>query len=221
MGTLTPEGVTLGLHVLAGFLALFAGAGALATKKGGRRHRKLGRVYVYAMTFVAGSALLLYGFDPTFTRLFLGLVAVFSYYFVFSGYRVLGRKRPADEPAAVDWAAVALLTLAGLGLLAMGGRLALEGVGFATVMLVFGVIGTGFGVSELRTFRSGDAVPRAWFTRHLSRMIGGYIATVTAFSTVNFTFLPVVVRWLWPTAVGVPAILILLRKYRTGPAAAA
>ncbi|HEV8643120.1 MAG TPA: hypothetical protein VGV13_18705 [Methylomirabilota bacterium] len=39
-------------------------------------------------------------------------------------------------------------------------------------------------------------------------MLGSYIATVSAFSVVNFTFLPVTMCWLWPTAVGVPAIVI-------------
>jgi uncharacterized membrane protein len=217
----TPEGIVLGLHVVAGFLALFAGAGALATRKGGRRHRRLGRVYVYSMTFVAGSALLLYAFDRTFTRLFLGLVAVFSYYFVFSGYRVLGRKRPADDPATADWVAVGLLTLAGLGLVAMGVRLVLDGEGFAAVLLVFGTIATGFAANDVRSFADPDPEPRAWLYGHLARMIGAYMATVTAFSTVNFAFLPVVVRWLWPTAVGVPAILLLLRNYRRGPATTA
>lgn len=221
MVTATPEGVVLGLHIVAGFIALFAGAGALATEKGGRRHRRLGRVYVYSMTFVAGSALLLYAYDRTFTRLFLGLVAVFSYYFVFSGYRVLGRKRPGDVAMAVDWIAVGLLTLAGLGLLALGARLALDGTDLAVVMLVFGGIATGFGTNDVRSFRTDGAEPRAWFYDHLTRMIAGYIATVTAFSTVNFGFLPVVVRWLWPTAVGVPAILLLLRRYRSGTPTAA
>ena len=47
----------------------------------------------------------------------LGFVAVFSFYFAFSGYRVLSRKRPADGPTAVDWAAVACLGLASLGIL--------------------------------------------------------------------------------------------------------
>lgn len=221
MVTATPEGVVLGLHIVAGFLALFAGAGALATEKGGRRHRRFGRVYVYSMTFVAGSALLLYAFDRTFARLFLGLVAVFSYYFVFSGYRVLGRKRPGDVATAVDWVAVGLLTLAGLGLLALGVRLALDGADLAAVMLVFGLIAAGFGANDVRSFRADGAEPRAWFYGHLTRMIAGYIATVTAFSTVNFAFLPVVVRWLWPTAVGVPAILLLLRRYRSGTPTAA
>lgn len=44
-------------------------------------------------------------------------------------------------------------------------------------------------------------------------MGAGYIATVTAFSTVNFLFLPLVARWLWPTVVGLPAIAHAIRRY--------
>ena len=45
-------------------------------------------------------------------------------------------------------------------------------------------------------------------------MIGSYIAAVSAFSVVNFHFLPPAVRWLWPSAIGVPAILLWIRYYR-------
>jgi hypothetical protein len=48
----------------------------------------------------------------------------------------------------------------------------------------------------------------------MGNMVGAYIATVSAFSVVNFTFLPPMVRWLWPTAVGVPLIFIWIRSYR-------
>lgn len=55
-------------------------------------------------------------------------------------------------------------------------------------------------------------------------MLGSYIAAVSAFSVVNFTFLPPIVRWLWPTAVGVPAILLWVnhyqKKFRRGTATA-
>ena len=44
---------------------------------------------------------------------------------------------------------------------------------------------------------------------------GGYITTVTAFSSVNFTFLPSVVSWMWPTVIGMPLIFLLVRRYRT------
>lgn len=209
------EDITLGLHILAGFAALFAGAGAFVTKKGGYRHRRLGRVYVGSMAFVSVSALALFVFDPNPSRQFLALVAVFSFYFVFSGYRVLSRKRVTDSPASVDWAATVLLVGAGVGLTAFGAAQLLSGTGFGTVMLVFGGIALWFGGNDIQQFRQGVSDSRAWFYGHLSRMAGGYIATVTAFSSVNFTFLPSLVSWLWPTVIGTPLIFLLVRRYRT------
>jgi len=37
---------------------------------------------------------------------------------------------------------------------------------------------------------------------------------VSAFSVVNFTFLPTAVRWLWPTAIGVPMITLWITYYK-------
>ncbi|WP_396613416.1 DUF2306 domain-containing protein (plasmid) [Haloferax sp. S1W] len=208
------EDATLGIHIIAGFVALFAGIGAIVTTKGGLRHRRAGRVYVGGMAVVALTSLLLFVFDPTPSRTFLALVAVFSYYFVFSGYRVLSRKRPTDRPETADWVAVGLLTGAGVGLLAMGGLLFQSGDRFAAVMLVFGAVGTGFGLKDIRAFRRSRADSREWFYEHIGRMGAGYIATVTAFSSVNFDFLPPVAAWLWPTVVGSPLIYLTIRKYK-------
>ncbi|WP_254271639.1 DUF2306 domain-containing protein [Haloarcula marina] len=215
----TAESATLWVHIAAGFLALFTGAGAFATTKGGLRHRRLGRTYVYGMAVVSGTALVLFALDPTANRQFLALVAVFSFYFAFSGYRVLSRKRPADAPTAVDWAAVGLYGLASVGLLVMGIAQSLAGNGFAAVMLVFGGLGTVLAVGDVRSFRTENE-PRAWLGEHATRMGGGYIATVTAFSAVNFVFLPTVGRWLWPTLVGTPVLVYLQRRYeaRSAPA---
>ncbi|RXK50180.1 DUF2306 domain-containing protein [Halorientalis pallida] len=207
------ETATLGSHIVAGFLALCAGLGALLTENGGQRHRQFGRVYVGAMAFVSGSALLLFALAPTQNRQFLALIAVFSFYFVFSGYRVLSRKRPADDPVLVDWVAVGLLCVAGLGLLVMGGLGLRGGSSFGTVLVVFGGISVGFGVRDVGLFRTDAAEPRAWFYEHLTRMGAGYIATVTAFSTVNFVFLPTVARWLWPTLLGTPVIFLAVQRY--------
>ncbi|WP_135362628.1 DUF2306 domain-containing protein [Halosimplex halophilum] len=210
---MTPEELTLWAHIAAGFVALFAGLGAFLTEKGGRRHRRLGRAYVYAMAFVSGSALVLFAFDPTFLRRFLALVAVFSFYFAFSGYRVLGRKRPTDGAAAVDWLAVGLVGAASVPLLAMGGVLALGGDSFAPMALVFGGIGAVFAGTDALKFRR-ERDRGAWVPEHVTRMGAAYIATVTAFATVNFGFLPTVVRWLGPTVVGTPVLIYLSATYK-------
>jgi uncharacterized membrane protein len=206
------ERAVLGVHIAAGFLALFAGGGAFGTRKGGRYHRRFGRIFVASMAVVSVSALVLYPFDPGFLRLFLSLVAVFSFYFAFSGYRALSRKRPADDAAAVDWLAAGLYGLASVGLLVLGGWRLLGGSGFGVVLLVFGALGGVFTLVDVRSFR-GERARGDWVGEHVTRMGGGYIATVSAFSAVNFGFLPPVVRWLWPTLLGVPLLIYLRRRY--------
>lgn len=211
----TLETLTLWLHIAAGTVALGAGVVALVTTKGGRRHRRAGRVFVYAMAVVVGTVLPLVVLAPTSFRIFLTLVAIFSGYLAFSGYRVLGRKRPADGAAPVDWAAAGLVVVAsaalgGWGLLRLAG-----GTTFGVVLVVFGAIGLGFGGTDLRTFRGGDGVGD-WMVTHLQRMVAAFIATVSAVSAVNLTGPLGVVAWLWPTAVFVPLITYWSRKYETG-----
>ncbi len=212
------EAVALALHVAAGVVALFAGLGALATTKGGLAHRRAGRVYVAAMAVVVGTVPVLLALDPTTLRAFLALVAVFSGYLAFSGYRVLSRKRPADDAHAVDWAAAGLVVAACLALGGWGVALLAAGDAFGVVMATFGGIGLSFGGADLRAFRA--AAGEEWLVDHLSRMVGAYVATVTAVSVVNHGPVPEVVAWLWPTAVGVPLILYWQGRYAdAGPLA--
>jgi uncharacterized membrane protein len=208
----TAETATLWIHIAAGFLALFAGVVAIVTQKGGPRHRRAGRWYVYAMAIVAGTALLLYGFEQSTDRTFLSLIAIFSFYFAYSGYRVLSRKRPADGPETVDWVALALLGLASLGMLGMGAGFQLAGDGFGIVLLVFGAIGSLLTARDVLAF-SDVRGAGTWVGEHVTRMGAGYIATVTAVSTVNFVFLPEIARWLLPTLVGSPLIAYAINRY--------
>lgn len=211
------ETVTLWIHIAAGVVALLTGVIALVTRKGGLRHRQAGRTYVASMGVVVVTVLPLLALDPSPNRVFLTLIAIFSGYFAFSGYRVLSRKRPVDNAEPVDWAAAVFVVGACLILGGWGVSLLLGGNSFGTVMIVFGVIGLTVGFSDLRVFR--DPVRRGpWMMDHLSRMMGAYIATVTAVSVVNLTMVSPVVSWLWPTAIGIPLIWYWFRKYsNTGP----
>lgn len=207
MLSVTPEGITLAVHIGAGFIALLAGAVALVSQKGGRPHVTAGKVYVAAMAVVVVTVLPLFVVEPgSFFRRFLLLVAVFSGYFVFSGYRVLDRKGATADGDSVDHFAAGLVSVACLGLGAWGALTVLGGDTFGVVMAVFGVLGLSFGVADLRAFRTGTG-GGSWLSSHVARMLGGYIATVTAVSAVNLAgVVPAVVSWLWPTAVGVPLI---------------
>jgi len=185
----------------------------MATAKGGPTHRRWGKVYYRAMAAVGLTAVVLGLARP---NIFLTLLAVFSFYNAFSGYRALAHKRP--EAARHDrsaWA-MAMVTLAASAALVVLGlvqptetwrRLGL-------VPVVFGAFGVFLGGIDLRTFARPPADPMAWWYRHMTRMLGSYIAALTAFSVINFTALPLTVRWLWPTVIGTPLIVVWTTYYK-------
>lgn len=203
----TLETWTLWVHVAAGSVAVLAGVGALLTQKGGPRHRTAGKLFVASMAVVVGTVLL--AFDPTTFRVFLSLVAVFSGYLAFSGYRALSRKRPADGATAVDWTAAGLVATACVALCGWGAVMLAGGTTFGVVLLSFGAIGLGFGAMDARAFRAGE---EAWIVTHLQRMVGAFVATVSAVSAVNLDFLGVV-AWLWPTVALTPLIVYWTNEY--------
>ena len=94
------------IHIVAGMLALGLAPAAMLTVKGGRAHRRWGKIYFWSMAVVAATAVSLGLWRP---KIFLALLAVFSFYLAFSAYRALFRKRPApgQGPRAIDWAAAA------------------------------------------------------------------------------------------------------------------
>ena len=203
------------IHILAGALALVVAPGAMVTVKGGRAHRRWGKIYFWLMAVVGLTAVVLGLWRPV---TFLVLVAVFSFYAAFTGYRVLGRKRPdrGDRPATLDWLAVwvtlaASLALVGLGLLPPSPAWAPRPV----VAVVLGAIGVALAGRDLRRFTRPPDDPRHWWFHHMTGMLTSYVAAVTAFSAVNFTVLPTTVRWLWPTLLGTVGIIAWVRYYRS------
>lgn len=213
----------LWIHIAAGMVAFFIGPGAMLTRKGSRWHRRWGKIFFWSMAVVALTALLLTFIRP---NIFLTLVAIFSFYSAFSGYRVLYRKRPdkGQKPGISDWTGASLTLLAGFGLLTIGiYNFSDSTFRLQPIFLAFGFIGSFIGGGDIHNFlRPFDLSKHRnnWFFQHMGNMIGAYIAAVTAFSATNFHFLPLVVRWLWPSVVFIPLLQIWTRRYRKQFAAA-
>ena len=197
------------IHIFFGSVALFAAPGAMLTRKGGLWHRRWGKIYFWSMAVVVLSAVVLSLMRP---GLFLLLVAVFSFYLAFTGYRVLYRKSPRQPATSLDWGGATLMLLGGGGLVGYGIS-QLRTTSFGAVAIVFGGIGLLLAASDVRAFLRPANDKRAWWFTHMTRMLAAYIATVTAFSAVNFQFLPPLPRWLWPTAAGLAGILAWRRHY--------
>jgi len=82
-----------------------------------------------------------------------------------------------------------------------------EGTGAQPVILVaFGSIGLTMALADWRDWSRGPINGKARIARHLGRMLGGTIATITAAGVVNLGFLPDLLVWLGPTALITPVI---------------
>ena len=145
--------VALALHIACGVVAFVCAPGALLTAKGGKAHRKWGRVYFWAMSGVAATALVLAFALPVF---FLAMVAIFSFYSAFAAYRILSLKDMYNgaRPKVTDWLAAVITGLSSFLLFLMGflkpelmgvGIIHVAGRPVSIVSVVFGIIGMRMG----------------------------------------------------------------------------
>ena len=205
----------LGVHIAAGAASFLLAPVALATAKGGKQHRRWGKVYLWSMGVVAATALPMALYRPV---LFLALVAVFSFYMAFSGYRVLLLKELARGGNAqpIDWIAATITLVASACLAGFGAFRPVWVQGFGIVSIVFGFIGMRAAVVQMVSFVRKPKEKMFWWYTHLGNFIGSYIAAWTAFSAVTLSqvFGNEWYVWLWPTIVGVPAIALTTAYYK-------
>jgi uncharacterized membrane protein len=205
----------LGVHVAAGVTCFILAPVALATAKGGKTHRRWGKVYFWAMAVVASTALVLAIWRPI---LFLALIAIFSFYSAFRGYRVLGQKDRVrgGKVKPLDWIAAALTALASLALLLLGAFKPSLVSNLGIPAIFFGLLGLWIVSGEVRGYLRRPTEKMFWWYSHLQGMIGSYIAAWTAFSVVTIGPHIHHAWWIWvaPASIGVPAIFATTAYYR-------
>ena len=197
------------LHILAGFISLGIAYFLLFIKKGDKRHKKFGMIYVYGMStiFVTAIPLSLLGeFNP-----FLFVIAIFSFYLAFSGYRQ-GRDRNGAREQ-IDKVLGVFITATGILFYYMAVSLFLIKDSMWITSVLFGSIALGLGFND---FRRMKIVERPNFydrsNLHLNLMLAGTIATTTAFIVTLDPFATLWLNWVAPTIVGTPIIIYFSKR---------
>lgn len=208
-GVQVPVDQILAFHIFAGVIALGCALTSVFAGKGKKLHIISGRLYFVGMIFIFLTALPLAFFNE---NEFLVFVSFLSFYFAFAGFR-FARNR-TGVPSKLDIIASVLLIFIGLSLWVLAALYFSKNNPNYIIPIVFGTVGISLGYQDLTTHLNRRATGKVRIEKHLSNMLAGTIAVLTAVSAVNINIQPIWIWWLLPTIFIAPLIAWWSRKVR-------
>ena len=193
--------ILLPIHILAGTIALLCAALAVSSEKGKRLHVLSGRTYFWCMATIFLTAIPM---SIISNNIFLFLIAIFSFYLAFAGMRFARNRK--GVATTLDWIAVSLMILSGLGMWILAAIYFSNTNTQYIVLLIFGFLAIALGYADFKSHKNKSAIGKERISRHLTNMMGGTIAVVTAVLVVNPPFEPEWVWWVLPTVMITPLI---------------
>ena len=143
--------------------------------------------------------------EPLRTKLRLFLIAFFSFYLAFAGRRFAQNRK--GIASIVDWIAVGLMIAAGLGMWVLAVFYYIENNSQYITLTIFGFIAIALGYTDYKTYKQQEATGKKRIARHLTNMLAGTIAVVTAVLVVNVDMEPQWLPWVLPTLLITPVII--------------
>ena len=193
--------ILLPIHIASGSIALFSAVLAISTEKGKKFHVLSGKSYFWGMVLIFLTAIPMSIIN---SNVFLFLIAIFSFYLAFSGMR-FARNR-SGVPTRVDLIAVNFMFLSGAGMWILAIIFFINNDSQFITLIVFGFLALSLGYGDFRTFKNETAKGKERIAKHLTNMMGGTIAVVTAVLVVNPPTDPEWVWWILPTFLITPLI---------------
>ena len=198
-------------HIIAGTVSLLAAALAVVSGKGKKVHILAGRTYFWGMFLIFITAIPM---SIVSSNIFLFLVAIFSFYLAYAGMR-FARNRTGIANT-FDWAAVGLMILSGIAMWCLATLYFINNNTQSITLTVFGFIAISLGYADLRSYRNKSAIGKQRIARHLTNMLAGTIAVITAVLVTNVNIEPVFILWILPTILITPLIFWWYRKTLSG-----
>lgn len=212
------------LHVSFGFASLVLFWLPVFMKKGGKGHRVIGRLYVYAMWVVVGTAAMLsiknLIIGKYFMAVFLGFISLITSNTLWYGMAILRRNAQEQKMFQVTHTVLdGLMSVCGLALLVWG--IYLGGNGNALLLIIFGTLGCTVIPSFVRKLRK----PYKKEDRIKGHMVGLLTSGIAAYSAFfvfgGYTWMEKILPGMWqvlpwvaPGVVGAFGITLGVKYYR-------
>jgi MFS superfamily sulfate permease-like transporter len=193
--------ILLLLHITVGTIALLCAALAVSSEKGKKLHVLSGRTYFWCMVAIFLTSIPM---SIITSNIFLFLIAIFSFYLAFAGMRFARNRK--GVATTLDWIIVSLMILSGVGMWILAAIYFTNNNSQYIPLLVFGFIAIALGYADFKSHKNKTAIGKERLSRHLTNMLGGTIAVITAVLAVNVDLEPAWVWWVLPTALITPVI---------------
>ena len=194
--------ILLPIHILAGTIALLCAVLAVSSAKGKKLHVLSGRAYFWCMVAIFLTAIPM---SIITSNIFLFLIAFFSFYLAFAGKRFARNRK--GIATTLDWIAIGVMISSGIGMWILAAIYFTNNNGQYIPLLVFGFLAIVLGRADFKSYKNKTATGKERIGRHLSNMMGGTIAVVTAVLVVNVNIEPVWIWWVLPTVLITPVII--------------
>ena len=188
-------------HIFAGCISLIAAVFAVVSSKGKQAHILAGRTYFWGMAVIFLTAIPM---SISSSNVFLFLIAIFSFYLAYAGLK-FARNRTGTANL-FDWVAVGLMVFSGLAMWFLALVYFMNNNSQYITLTVFGFIAISLGYMDFRSYRNKSAIGKQRIARHLTNMLAGTIAVITAVLVTNLSIEPVFILWILPTIIIFPLI---------------
>ena len=194
-------------HIIAGSISLIAAVLAVLSSKGKKLHILSGRTYFWGMAIIFLTAIPM---SIVSANIFLFLVAIFSFYLAYAGMRFARNRKGIAN--FFDWVAIGLMVLSGVIMLFLATNYFMNSNSQYITLAVFGFIAISLGYADFKSYRNKSAIGKQRIARHLTNMLAGTIAVITAVLVTNVNIEPVFILWILPTIIITPIIFWWNRK---------
>jgi len=198
------------LHILAGAVALAAGALAAALRKGSPAHVTAGRTFTVAMLVMSGSGALVAWFAPAAASVVAGLL---TFYLVLTGWITL--RTAANTAGAFEVVASAAAFAIAAYAFTSGAEASVSPTGTkdgfpAAIYYAFGSVAAFAASLDLANFVRGGIAGRQRIARHLWRMLFGLLMATSSFFLGQMKLFPEPLRKIEILVLPVLAVIALL-----------
>ena len=194
-------------HIFAGCISLIAAVFAVVSSKGKQAHILAGRTYFWGMAVIFLTAIPM---SISSSNVFSFLIAIFSFYLAYAGMKFA--RNITGTANLFDWVAVGLMVFSGLAMWFLALVYFMNNNSQYITLTVFGFIAISLGYMDFRSYRNKSAIGKQRIARHLTNMLAGTIAVITAVLVTNLSIEPVFILWILPTIIISPLIFWWNRK---------